>query len=328
VLIQRSGGAPQRARAQRRQTIREPFIWPCVFALLLAGAPAGRAAADGAAAQPSTRVVMLGSGTPQAESTRSGPAVAVVVGDRPYLVDFGPGVVRQASRAVAQGIAALAPARLGTAFATHLHSDHTTGLADLALAPWVLGRDVPLALYGPPGVASMAAHITSAYADDIDMRVNPPSFRPRSGAQIEAHEVQPGLVLQTPDVRVEAFPVEHGTWKHAYGYRFQTAERSIVISGDTRPSQALIEKARGCDVLVHEAYLKSGYDGLGTDQQAYHGASHTSGIELGRLAATIRPGLLVVYHTLLFGGSPTDLMREIKSSFDGDVVIADDLDVF
>ena len=318
MLIQRGYGA----------TMRQPRLWPCLLALLLAAAQTGNADAAGAVAQPSTRVVMLGSGTPQAETTRSGPAVAVVVGDRPYLVDFGPGVVRQASKAWAQGIAALAPPRLSTVFATHLHSDHTTGLADLALAPWVLGRDAPLALYGPPGVAEMAAHITSAYAQDINMRVNPPSFRPRAGAQIEAHEVRPGIVLETPDVRVEAFPVEHGRWKHAYGYRFQTAERSIVISGDTRPSKALIEKARGCDVLVHEAYLKSGYDELGKEQQAYHGMSHTSGIELGRLAATVQPGLLVVYHTLLFGGSQADLMREIKSGFDGDVVIADDLDVF
>jgi ribonuclease BN (tRNA processing enzyme) len=308
--------------------MRQPHLWPCLLALVLAAATPGKADTDSAAAHPSTRVVMLGSGTPQAESTRSGPAVAVVVGDRPYLVDFGPGVVRQASRAWARGNAALAPPRLSTVFATHLHSDHTTGLADLALAPWVLGRDAPLALYGPPGVAKMAAHITSAYAEDIDMRVNPPSFRPRAGAQIEAHEVQPGLVLQTPDVRVEAFPVEHGKWKHAYGYRFQSAERTIVISGDTRPSQTLIEKARGCDVLVHEAYLKSGYDELEKDQRAYHSMSHTSGIELGRLAAAVQPGLLVVYHTLLFGGSQADLMREIKSGFDGEVVIADDLDVF
>jgi ribonuclease BN (tRNA processing enzyme) len=303
-----------------------------VLAFMLSYAPSVYAESSGetpgASPAPPVLVVMLGTGTPELESARSGPSVAVVVGDSPYLVDFGPGVVRQASRAFEQGVTALAPPRLDTAFATHLHSDHTTGLADLALAPWVVGRDVPLSLYGPPGVAKMATHIMSAYSEDIDIRVNPPSFRPRAGAAIEAHEVEPGVVLRTPELSVEAFPVEHGTWKHAYGYRFDTAGRSVVVSGDARPSDSLIEKARGCDVLVHEAYLKSGFEQLDKDQQSYHRVSHTSGVDLGKLAASVQPGLLVVYHTLLFGGTEAQLLAEIKQSFDGEVVIAKDLDVF
>ena len=296
----------------------------------LAGAPVGYAggARAGTGTAPAARVVMLGTGTPLAESDRSGPSVAVVVGDTPYLVDIGPGVVRQASRAWMNGVDALAPRYLGTAFVTHLHSDHTTGLADLALAPWVLGRPTPLTLYGPPGVAKMAEHIMSAYAEDVDVRVNPPSFRIRANAQIDAHEIQPGIVLKTPQLTVEAFPVKHGKWKHAYGYRFEAAGRSIVVSGDTASSAALIEKARGCDVLVHEAYLKSGLDKLSPELQTYHGQSHTSGVELGKLAATVQPGLLVVYHVLLFGGDEFQLLREIKRNFHGNVVIANDLDIF
>src|SRR5438045_1453486 len=95
-----------------------------------------------------TKVVMLGSGTPNADPDRSGPAVAIVVNGESYLVDAGPGVVRRAALAQrVDSIPALAPAKLRRVFLTHLHSDHTTGLPDLILTPWVLERTVPLDVY-------------------------------------------------------------------------------------------------------------------------------------------------------------------------------------
>ena len=99
------------------------------------------------------QVILLGTGTPNAEPERSGPAVAIVANSVPYIVDFGPGVVR---RAVA---AQIKPSDLKIAFATHLHSDHTAGLPDLILTPWTLERTAPLELYGPKGIAAMANHI-------------------------------------------------------------------------------------------------------------------------------------------------------------------------
>ncbi len=277
---------------------------------------------------PQSQIVMLGTGTPLAESNRSGPSVAVIVANTAYLVDFGPSVVRQASAAWKLGVPALEPWRLRFAFATHLHSDHTTGLADLALAPWTLGRDNNLELFGPPGIAAMAEHIISAYEEDIRIRSGPLSFRPRAGSGINAHEIEPGIVLTTPHLTVEAFPVNHGSWKHAYGYRFDTPDRSIVISGDTRPSESLVAKATGCDVLIHEAYLTRTFNTLDSGLRDYHSAAHTSGDDLGKLAARIKPGLLIVYHTLLFGGTEEELLREIQRGFDGQVVVANDLDIF
>jgi ribonuclease Z len=97
-----------------------------------------------------TKIVLLGTGTPAATPDRSGPATAIVANDTAYLVDFGPGVVRRASAAATgRGITALQPTRLQLAFATHLHSDHTVGYADLIFSPWTLGRRVPLEVYGP-----------------------------------------------------------------------------------------------------------------------------------------------------------------------------------
>src|SRR3989442_989796 len=110
-------------------------------------------------AQSTTRVVMLGTGTPNADPERFGPAVAVVVDEASYLVDFGVGVVRRAAAAERSGIAGLAAPKLTHAFATHLHSDHTLGFADLILSPWVLERPAPLEVYGPRGLRAMANHL-------------------------------------------------------------------------------------------------------------------------------------------------------------------------
>src|SRR2546423_8571930 len=118
-------------------------------------------------AQSSTRVVLLGTGTPNADPDRFGPSVAIVVGDASYLVDFGAGVVRRAAAAERSGIPALAAPRLTRAFATHLHSDHTLGLADLILTPWILERSAPLSVYGPRGLRAMANHLVKAYSEDL-----------------------------------------------------------------------------------------------------------------------------------------------------------------
>ena len=99
-----------------------------------------------------TKLVLLGTGTPNACPNACGPSSAVVVGDRAYLVDFGPGVVRQAAKAYQQGIDALRPDRLMIAFCTHLHTDHTAGYPDLIFTPWVLERPKPLKVFGPKGI--------------------------------------------------------------------------------------------------------------------------------------------------------------------------------
>jgi ribonuclease BN (tRNA processing enzyme) len=107
---------------------------------------------------------MLGTGTPNADPERSGPAVAVVRAGRSYLIDAGPGVVRRAAAAAAATVAdsALQPRNLRTLFLTHLHSDHTVGLPDLILSAWTLEREVPLEIYGPPGTQAMVDHLLAA----------------------------------------------------------------------------------------------------------------------------------------------------------------------
>src|SRR5688572_23817414 len=131
------------------------------------------AAVTAFAQQPATRVVLLGTGNPAADPDRSGPATVVVVNGTPYLVDFGPGVVRRAkAAALERSIPALEPVNLRVAFVTHLHSDHTVGYPDLIFSPWVLGRRVPIDVYGPTGTKAMTSHILEAYSVDIETRTN------------------------------------------------------------------------------------------------------------------------------------------------------------
>jgi ribonuclease Z len=276
----------------------------------------------------STLLVMLGTGTPNPDPERSGPALAIVAGGHPYLVDCGPGIVRRAAAAELAGISALSMPRLTRLFVTHLHSDHTAGFADLILTPWVLERETPLEVFGPPGIGSMTDHILAAYAEDIDIRIHGSQPQNATGIRVNAHEIEAGEIYRDDNVTVTAFEVVHGEWRHAFGYRFDSADRSIVVTGDTVPTDAVVEACNGCDVLVHEVYAKTGLDRRSADWQAYYRATHTSGIELGEIAAKANPKLLVLYHQLLSGATEEELLAEIRQSFDGPVVFADDLDVY
>lgn len=269
------------------------------------------------------QVILLGTGTPNAEPERSGPSVAVIANGTPYIVDFGPGVVR---RAVA---AHIAPSDLKIAFATHLHSDHTAGLADLILTPWTLERSVPLELYGPRGIRAMAKHVVAAYREDIQMRLHGGEPSNKTGYKVNAHEIKPGVVYRDANVTVTAFQVPHGDWSGAFGYRFDTSDgRSIVISGDTGPTDAVIKACNGCDVLIHEVYSTAGFAKRPAEWQRYHARYHTSSTELAAIANRARPGLLVLTHQLLWGTSDQDLLAEVTRGYAGKVVSGHDLDVY
>lgn len=269
------------------------------------------------------QVILLGTGTPNADPERAGPSVAIVANGTPYIVDFGPGVVRRAAAAH------ITPSDLKVAFATHLHSDHTAGLPDLILTPWTLERSAPLELYGPRGIRAMAAHIVAAYREDIQIRLTGGEPSNKTGYKVNAHEIKPGVVYRDDNVTVTAFRVPHGEWREAFGYRFDTSDgRSIVISGDTGPTDAVVKACNGCDVLIHEVYSTAGFARRQVEWQRYHSRYHTSSAELASIAAKARPGLLVLTHQLFWGTSEQDLLAEVARGYAGRVVSGHDLDVY
>jgi ribonuclease BN (tRNA processing enzyme) len=268
-------------------------------------------------------VVLLGTGMPRPDPEASGPATAIVVGQRVFLVDAGPGVERRlaAAHLPIDGVTAL--------FVTHLHSDHTLGYPDLIFTSWVMGRKTPLAAYGPHGLRAMTEHILAAWAEDIDVRTNGLEKRTPGGYRVDAHEVGPGVVYDSGGVRVTAFAVEHGTWREAYGYRFDTPGRSVVISGDTKPSENLVRAAAGVDVLVHEVYPDARTAPNSTESAAwptYMRDFHTSDIEVGELAARIKPKLVILTHIIRRGATDEELLADVHRAFNGRAVVGHDLE--
>jgi ribonuclease BN (tRNA processing enzyme) len=275
-----------------------------------------------------TYVVLLGTGTPNAEPERSGPAVAVVVNNSVYLVDCGPGIVRRAAAAFKKGIKALEPKKLDKLFITHLHSDHTTGYPDLILTPWVLGREKPLKVFGPKGTARMTSHLLEAYSEDINNRLSGLEPSNKTGYKVNVTEYKEGLVYQDSNVNVYAYRVEHAGWQEAYAFQFVTKDRVITISGDCRPCEGIIAASMGCDLLVHEAYSYIGYLTRKAEWQKYHKNAHTSTDELAELASTVKPKMLVMYHILSWGAKPEVMVNEVRQNYKGKVVCGEDLGVY
>lgn len=278
-----------------------------------------------------TQVVLLGTGTPNVDPERSGPAVAIVVNGTPYLVDFGPGVVRRAaamSPSWGGTMEALEVENLRHAFLTHLHSDHTAGLPDLILSPWVIGRDAPLELYGPAGTAAMAEHVIKAYEADIRYRVDELEPANDRGWRVNTHEIDEGRIYEDDNVAVDAIRVRHGSWENAFAYRFTTPDRVVVISGDIAPDPKFEQAAKGADILVYEVHSAAGFATRPADWQAYHRVHHTSTFEVGEIASRVQPGLLVLYHILFWGSSEDEILEEVRQTYDGPVVLGSDLDTY
>ncbi len=282
-----------------------------------------------------TQVVLLGSGTPVADPYRSGCSIAIIVNAMPYIVDFGPGVMRQLSAVTpyfsqpGQGIEGLDLRNVTRAFLTHLHSDHTTGYPDLILTPWAVGgsgRDRPLEVYGPTGLTRMTENILKAYEEDINYRIKGLQYNNDQGWRVNSHEIlEEGVIYQDSNVKVEAFPAPHGTWDNAWSYRFTTPDKIVVISGDTRYSEKLTEYSKGADILFCEVYSEKLMHWAGLD---YFRSHHISTTELAKLAKKAEPKLLVLYHVMPSGVVEQDYLDEIAEIYDGKVIFGNDLDKF
>lgn len=273
----------------------------------------------------------MGTGNPNPDPKHMGCSLIILVDETPYVVDFGAGLVRQAAALTLEyggTIEEFDIKNLTIAFLTHMHSDHTIGYPDLILTPWVMGRETPLEVYGPDGITEMTENILNAYRDDIEYRLYGLEPVNNEGWRVNAHEIREGVAYEDADVKVEAFLVKHGTWPNAYGYRFTTPDKVIVISGDTAPCENIVQYSRGVNILIHEVYYKKAFDEKDESWKRYHSINHTSTYELAEIASETRPGLLVLYHTLFWGGSEQEILEEIAQGYDGKVVVGADLQVY
>lgn len=256
------------------------------------------------------RVTLLGTGTPFPNPKRFGSAILVEAGERRFLFDCGRGVVIRLTQA------GVSPEKIDGLFLTHLHSDHVVGIPDLWLSGWFLGRDRPFPIWGPPGTRSMTDHLAQAFGFDVRIRQSGPDPLPVNGVQIDTKEVEQGEIYNDGLTRVAAFLVDHGTVKPAFGYRVDSADHSVVISGDTKFCQNLVDFASGADCLIHAAW--------GPDQKNSAPPSKrsiASAEDAGRVFALVKPRLGVVYHYKDENG----LWDAVRKEYHGPLVVGKDL---
>jgi ribonuclease BN (tRNA processing enzyme) len=279
--------------------------------------------------QSRTRLILLGTGGgPTPKKTVSAPATLIIANDSPYLIDCGNGVARQ------WVLADVPLLKLRHIFITHQHSDHNVDYGNLILLAWATGLTTRVDSWGPPPLAKMTKLFLEMNAYDIQVRMKDEGRRPLQPL-IHPHEIQKGgLVMRDENLKVTSTLVDHPLVSPAFAYRFDAADRSIVISGDTARSDNLVALARGADVLVHEAIWLPAIDQIlarnpnATNLKKHLLDSHTAVEDCGKVAAAAGVKTLVLSH-LVPGGDAniTDQMWTDAAAkhFSGRIVVGKDL---
>lgn len=309
---------------------RRSFIANAAYAawlLMLASSSQGQSGTSSRA-----RLVLLGTGGgPRPRRLRSAPAQAVVVDGSIYVIDCGDGVARQMVRAN------LSLPSIRALFITHQHSDHNADYGNLLLLSWTAGLKTRVDTFGPPPIQMMTRLFLEMNAVDIETRITDEGRAPL-GALIAAHDIAvPGLIFEDARVKVTAALVDHPPMKPAFAYRFDTSERSIVISGDTRYSSNLIGLAKGADLLVHEVMYPEAIGRMirdvanASNLERSIRAHHTSAEDVGRVASAAGVGQLILSHFVpAEDPTVTDEMwlAAVRRHYSGPVAVGKDLDVF
>lgn len=269
-------------------------------------------------------VTVLGSGTPSLTSGRSGAAYLVEAGGQSLLIDAGRGT------SVQLGKMGRTAGEIDAVFLTHFHSDHISGLADLFLSGYVEGstarrREHPFHLIGPAGTSEIANGLRATYRWDIETRILDEGV-PRVATQISADEYDSGIVYERDGLTVTMVPVLHGeNIEPAVGYRVDYGGKSAVFSGDSTYDPALIALGQGTDLFIHELGMATAAAMANPTVQRII-AHHTQPAGVGRVFAQTQPRLAVLSHMVLLGSVPVgDVIDEMRSTYDGQIIVAEDL---
>ena len=299
-------------------TRRVLFAVPVACLSLCLGQPGGFAVALAAPTSPvrveppspdTLKVVLLGTGMgPRVNLQQFGASTLVEAGSVRLLFDCGRGAT---TRLTQVGVPIGSISRL---FLTHLHSDHVIQIPDLLLTGWAGGgRAIPLEVWGPDGTRDMMEHLQQAFAFDIHMRRDVDEKRPADGIKVVSHDVKQGVVFDEQGVKVTAFLVDHGLLTPAFGYRVDYRGHSVVLSGDTRVSENLIQFAQGVDVLVHEVAE------MDANRQAER--RHTTPEQAGVLFTRVKPRLAVYSHA----PNTESVITQTRKTYAGPLQGAEDL---
>jgi len=271
-----------------------------------------------------TKVVLLGTGTPALTPGRYQSATAIIVNGQPYIVDCGSGCMERIVEAKANGIQELTFEKLDKLFITHFHPDHTVGLPGFLIGPWIRGRK-KIDIFGPIGTKEMIEGILTTFKKGINEHLyhGPKKL---DNLRVTTKDFNEGIIYKDKLVEVEAIKVIHGTLD-AYGFKFNTPDKTIILSGDTRPVAELYQKAANCDILIHEVYCEAEIQQFPQRFRNYFKEVHTSGTELGKIAQQVNPGLLVLTHQILYHRPKEELIAEIRANYKGELIFGNDLDL-
>jgi ribonuclease BN (tRNA processing enzyme) len=277
-----------------------------------------------------TKLVLLGTmAGPVLATHRMMASQAIFVDGRGYLVDCGYGTIERLTQL------GIRPPQIEVVLITHHHSDHNADYANLIHLAWIQGITNGIRVYGPPPMAAINAAAIAVHKEDVDIRIKATGRKPME-ALINVEEItRAGLVHQDERVRVTAALVDHPPFRHAFAFRLDARDRSIVVSGDTRFSQNLVALAKGADVLVHEAMYVPGIDKMLAKRpyvpprlKEFLMEGHTTAEDCGRIAAAAGVKTLVLSH--LLPGDDTGLTDEIwraeaAKHFGGEIIVGRDL---
>lgn len=282
-----------------------------LVALAAAGGPL-----DAQAPRP-LQITLLGTGNPRPNLERFGPSILVEASGQRLLIDAGRGAAQRLFQIGQRDTLA----GLDAVLLTHLHSDHTVGLPDVWLTPWISGRARALPLIGPAGTADMARHLAQAYAWDIATRQKDEGF-PAEGVRLDGRDAAPGVVWDRGGVKVTAFPVDHGAFATpAFGYRVDANGRSVVVSGDMRFDETFVGHARGADVVITEVISPEveARRAQVRDPKALERilARHISPEQAGTLFSRITPRLAVFTHVVPSPATAEDLLPPARTTYSG-----------
>jgi ribonuclease Z len=269
------------------------------------------------------RVTLLGTGCPQCDPDRFGPANLVRVAGKTFLVDCGSGATQ---RLVSAGSAGR---ELDAVFLTHLHSDHLVDLYQLIVSSWHQGRDRPQRVFGPRGTRRFVEGTLALWRDELAQRIAHEKRPSTAALEVHVTEIAPGEVLCEDEVAVTAFPVDHFPVRDAFGFRFESGGRRVVFSGDTRRCPALVEAARGADLLVHECFIHREMQprpGIrSADGIASVASYHTLSDEVGKVATEAAVKLLALNHFVPTRFDKAALLAEVRRDYAGPIIIGEDL---
>lgn len=258
-----------------------------------------------------------------ASPRRYGAANLVRCGGLTILVDIGSGATQRLVAAGSNG------AEIDALLITHIHSDHLVDLYQFIVSSWHQNRDRPQLIYGPPGTQEFVDAQMAAWKDERELRI---AFEQRTSTEAFEIEViefdESGPLIGTDHGQVSAIKVDHDPIEHAFGFVFESGEQKMVLSGDTRPCPALIEAARGADLLVHEVFVHSVIPPTGTrsrDTISNVADYHTLSTDVGRVAADAEAKALVLTHIVPPDMESRVLLSHAQADFDGPIIVGEDL---